>query len=34
MWAVMAAPLLIGSPLHGMPKTDLETYLNEEVTKT
>lgn len=31
MWAVMAAPLLIGSRLLSMPKSDLATYSNEEV---
>mmetsp|Transcript_621 Transcript_621/g.2125 ORF Transcript_621/g.2125 Transcript_621/m.2125 type:complete len:472 (+) Transcript_621:15-1430(+) len=31
MWAVMAAPLLIGSRLLSMPPSDFETYSNEEV---
>jgi len=31
LWAVMAAPLLIGSRLLDMPASDLETYLNAEV---
>jgi len=31
LWAVMAAPLLIGSPLGGMPPSDLATYTNSEV---
>jgi len=31
LWAVMAAPLLIGSSLLDMPPSDLETYLNDEV---
>jgi alpha-galactosidase len=31
MWAVMAAPLLIGSRLLSMPESDLATYSNEEV---
>lgn len=31
MWAVMAAPLLIGSRLLSMPATDLATYTNAEV---
>lgn len=31
LWAVMAAPLLIGSPLTGMPASDLATYSNPEV---
>lgn len=31
MWAVMAAPLLIGSRLLSMPPADLQTYSNEEV---
>ena len=31
MWAIMASPLLIGSKLLNMPKSDLETYSNHEV---
>jgi len=31
LWAVMAAPLLLGAPLEGMPPSDLATYSNEEV---
>ena len=31
LWAVMAAPLLLGSPLGSMPASDLATYSNEEV---
>ena len=31
LWCVMAAPLLIGSPLDGMPPTDLATYSNQEL---
>ena len=32
MWAIMAAPLLIGAPMNdGLPAADLETFLNAEV---
>lgn len=31
LWAIMAAPLLIGSRLREMPRGDLETYSNEEI---
>ena len=31
LWAVMAAPLLIGSRLLSMPRSDLATYTNPEV---
>lgn len=33
LWAVMAAPLLIGSRLLSMPASDLETYTNPEVIR-
>jgi hypothetical protein len=31
LWAIMAAPLLIGSNVLGMSAWDLETYTNTEV---